>query len=136
LLKWVVVRGYGGVLSSWEEEGGSVVLMGVLVMRFVDVKDLGKALSDTEHCLVYVNFSLMVGNELCLYKTAIIVLIYSPCHKILAISMVWITRTNVTSLHILPENCSRPQIMVGPQRNRESRTEGSAGVMRSSVQLY
>ena len=93
-----MVRGYGGVLSSWEEEGGSVVLMGVLVMRFVDVKDLGKALSDTEHCLVYVNFSLMVGNELCLYKTAIIVLIYSPCHKILAISMVWITRTNVTSL--------------------------------------
>lgn len=34
--------------------------MGVLVMRFVDVKDLGEALSDTEHCLVYVNFSLML----------------------------------------------------------------------------
>jgi hypothetical protein len=49
----VVVRGCrGGILSSWEEEGRTVVLMEVLVMRFMDMKDLGEALSDTQHCLV------------------------------------------------------------------------------------
>jgi hypothetical protein len=32
--------------------------MEVLVMRFMDVKDLGEALSDTQHCLVYDFFQL------------------------------------------------------------------------------
>lgn len=97
------------ILGSWEEEGRSVVLMGALVMGFVDVKDLGEALSDTEHHLVCVNCSLMIENVLCLHKAAIIVLIYSPCHKRFAVSLLWITRTNVTSLHKLPKNRSRPQ---------------------------
>ena len=44
----------GGFLSSWEEKGGTVVLTGVLIMSFVDVKDLREALSDIQHCLVYV----------------------------------------------------------------------------------
>jgi hypothetical protein len=44
----------GVILSSWEKENRTVVLMGWLVMRFVNVKDLGEALSDAEHCLVYV----------------------------------------------------------------------------------
>jgi hypothetical protein len=91
------------ILGSWEEEGRSVVLMGALVMGFVDVKDLGEALSDTEHHLVCVDCSLMIENVLCLHKAAIIVLIYSPCHKRFAVSLVWITRTNVTSLHKLPK---------------------------------
>ena len=64
-------------------------MMGALVIGFVDVKDLGEALSDTEHHLVCVNFSLMIGNLPCLCKVAIIVLIYSPCHKRFAVSLVW-----------------------------------------------
>jgi hypothetical protein len=48
------VEVWRGFLSSWEEEGGAVVLMGVLIMSFVDVKDLREALSDIQHCLVYV----------------------------------------------------------------------------------
>ena len=48
----------GAILSSWEEEGWTVMLMGVLIMRFMDVKDPGEALSDTQHCLVYVFFHL------------------------------------------------------------------------------
>ena len=106
----------GEILSSWEEEGGSVVLMGALVMGFVDVKDLGVALSDTQHHLVCVNFSLMTGNVLCPYKATIVVLIYSPCHKRFAISLVWITRTNVTSLHMLPENRSRRPRTAQPRK--------------------
>ena len=50
----------GGILSSWEEQGGTVVLTRVFVMRFMNVKDLGEALSDAEHRLVCVNFSLMI----------------------------------------------------------------------------
>jgi len=48
------VRGCrGAILSSWEEEGGTVVLMGVLIMRLMNVEDPGEALSDIQHCLVY-----------------------------------------------------------------------------------
>jgi hypothetical protein len=108
-------------------------LMGALVMGFVDVKDLGEALSDTEHHLVCVNYSLMIGNVLCLHKAAIIVLIYSPCHKRFAVSLVWITRTNVTSLHKLQKIARGHKMTVGAQRNRESYQRGSAGVLRSSV---
>jgi hypothetical protein len=48
------VWGCGGILSPWEEKCGTVVLMGVLVMRFVDVKDPGETLFDTQRRLVYV----------------------------------------------------------------------------------
>ena len=68
---WLYILGEEGLLSSWEEEGWTVVVMGVLVMRFADVKDL-REFSATEHHLVYVNFSLMNGHVLGLYEAALI----------------------------------------------------------------
>ena len=111
-------------LGSWEEEGGSVVLMGALVMGFVDVKDLREALSDTEHHLVCVNCSLMIGNVLCLHKAAIIVLIYSPCHKRFAVS--WFgSREQTSPAYTSCQKIARGhKITAGAQHNRESYTEG------------
>jgi len=77
-------------------------------MSFVDVKDLREALSDIQHCLVYV-FSIYEWKCVTSFTRQLSWCKYTY-HVIRDLVLTLrITKTNVTSLHMLPENRSQPQ---------------------------